>query len=112
MKKIIVTTIILITTWAAIPWSYLASRLSMQDSETISSVSISTDESSSIISLILALNAWSHTQREKYKFIEDMKTILDGRVRRIGTTEPSLNTALLWWWDSYYSTDPYSEQPR
>lgn len=25
--------------------------------------------------------------------IEDMKTILDGRVRRIGTTEPTLNTA-------------------
>lgn len=29
----------------------------------------------------------------RLQVIEDMKTILDGRVRRVGTTEPTLNTA-------------------
>lgn len=34
------------------------------------------------------------TPERKTQIIEDMKTILDGRVRRVGTTEPTLNTAL------------------
>lgn len=33
------------------------------------------------------------TPERKTQIIEDMKTILDGRVRRVGTTEPTLNTA-------------------
>lgn len=33
------------------------------------------------------------TPERKTQILEDMKTILDGRVRRIGTTEPTLNTA-------------------
>lgn len=33
------------------------------------------------------------TTTRKNQILEDMKTILDSRVRRIGTTEPTLNTA-------------------
>lgn len=33
------------------------------------------------------------TAERRTQVLEDMKTILDGRVRRVGTTEPTLNTA-------------------
>ena len=33
------------------------------------------------------------TTERRTQILEDMKTILDGRVRRIGTTEPTLNNA-------------------
>ncbi len=92
MKKIIITLFILITTWAAIPWSYFGLP--------------ALDARLGDYKLGLDLHGWVEldylvdfsttpdlTPERKIQIIEDMKTILDGRVRRIGTTEPSLNTA-------------------
>jgi protein-export membrane protein SecD len=92
MKKIIVTLLILITAWAAIPWSSIGLP--------------AVDAGLWDYKLGLDLHGWVEldylvdfnstpdiTPERKIQIIEDMKTILDGRVRRIGTTEPSLNTA-------------------
>lgn len=92
MKKIIITLIVLMTTWAAIPWSYFG----------LSALDGGLED----YKLGLDLQGWVEldylvdfsttpdlTPERKIQILEDMKTILDGRVRRIGTTEPSLNTA-------------------
>ncbi len=92
MKKIFVTFLILVTSWAAIPWSYF--WLPALDAKLWE------------YKLGLDLHGWVEldylvdftstpdlTPERKIQILEDMKTILDGRVRRIGTTEPSLNTA-------------------
>jgi protein-export membrane protein SecD len=92
MKNIFVTLLVLITSWAAVPWSYFGLP--------------SLDAKLWDYKLGLDLHGWVEldylvdfsstpdlTPERKIQIIEDMKTILDGRVRRIGTTEPTLNTA-------------------
>lgn len=92
MKKILVTLFVLIASWAAIPWSYFGLP--------------ALDRKLWEYKLWLDLHGWVEldylvdftstpdlTPERKIQVLEDMKTILDGRVRRIGTTEPSLNTA-------------------
>ena len=92
MKNILVTLLVLVASWAAVPWSYFG--LPALDAKLWD------------YKLGLDLHGWVEldylvdfsstpdlTPERKIQIIEDMKTILDGRVRRIGTTEPSLNTA-------------------
>lgn len=92
MKKIIVTLVILITTWAAIPWSSIG--LPAVDAK-LWDYKLGLDLHGWVeLDYLVDFNSTPDiTPERKIQIIEDMKTILDGRVRRIGTTEPSLNTA-------------------
>ncbi len=92
MKKVLITLVILIFTWAAIPWSSIG--LPLLDSK-LGGYKLGLDLHGGveIDYLVDFSNTPDLTPERKTQIIEDMKTILDGRVRRVGTTEPTLNTA-------------------
>ncbi len=92
MKKVLITLVILIFTWAAIPWSSIG--LPLLDSK-LGEYKLGLDLHGGveIDYLVDFSNTPDLTPERKTQIIEDMKTILDSRVRRVGTTEPTLNTA-------------------
>jgi|GEM_PF-1196532 len=92
MKKIIITLLLLVAFWAAVPWSQVG--LPILDSK-LSDYKLGLDLHGGVELdyLVDFSNTPDITVERKTQIIEDMKTILDGRVRRIGTTEPTLNTA-------------------
>lgn len=90
MKKIILFVVVLVSFWVAIPWASLG--LPALDRK-LGDYKLGLDlhggvELDYLVDFPADMDATRRTQ-----VIEDMKTILDGRVRRIGTTEPTLNTA-------------------
>lgn len=90
MKKIILFVVVLVSFWVAIPWTSLG--LPSLDRK-VGDYKLGLDlhggvELDYLVDFPADMDATRRTQ-----VIEDMKTILDGRVRRIGTTEPTLNTA-------------------
>ena len=90
MKKIILFAVVLVSFWVAIPWTSLG--LPALDRK-VGDYKLGLDlhggvELDYLVDFPADMDATRRTQ-----VIEDMKTILDGRVRRIGTTEPTLNTA-------------------
>lgn len=92
MKKILITLVILIAAWAAIPWSSV--WLPLLDSKLWDyKLGLDLHGGVEIDYLVDFSNTPDLTPERKTQIIEDMKTILDGRVRRVGTTEPTLNTA-------------------
>ena len=93
MKKILVILVIAISFWAVIPWSYLG--LSVVESP-LSDYKLGLDLHGGVeLDYLVDFSSTPDiTPERRIQILEDMKTILDGRVRRIGTTEPTLNTAL------------------
>lgn len=90
MKKIILFAVVVVSFWVAIPWTSLG--LPALDRK-VGDYKLGLDlhggvELDYLVDFPADMDATRRTQ-----VIEDMKTILDGRVRRIGTTEPTLNTA-------------------
>lgn len=92
MKKTLVILCVLVASWAAIPWSYFG--LPFLDGK-LWGYKLGLDLHGWVeLDYLVDFNSMSDlTPERKIQVLEDMKTILDGRVRRIGTTEPSLNTA-------------------
>jgi preprotein translocase subunit SecD len=93
MKKILVILVIAISFWAVIPWSYLG--LSVIEGP-LSDYKLGLDLHGGVeLDYLVDFSSTPDiTPERRIQILEDMKTILDGRVRRIGTTEPTLNTAL------------------
>ena len=92
MKKIIITLVVLISFWAAVPWSDIG--LPLLDSKLWEyKLGLDLHGGVELDYLVDFSTTPDITPERKTQIIEDMKTILDGRVRRIGTTEPTLNTA-------------------
>jgi len=90
MKKVLLFLLVVGSIWAAMPWSLVG--LPQLDKQ-IGTYKLGLDlhggvELDYLVDFPADMEATRRTQ-----VIEDMKTILDGRVRRIGTTEPTLNTA-------------------
>jgi len=90
MKKYFLILLVVLSTWVAVPWSTIG--LPQLDVK-IGDYKLGLDlhggvELDYLVDFPSDMDATRRTQ-----VIEDMKTILDGRVRRIGTTEPTLNTA-------------------
>lgn len=93
MKKILVSLLIIVAAWAAIPWSSVG--LPQLDAN-LGDYKLGLDLHGGVELdyLVDFSNTPDLTSERKTQILEDMKTILDGRVRRIGTTEPTLNTAM------------------
>lgn len=92
MKKIILPLIVLGSIWAAIPWT----SIWLEKIDTyLDDYKLGLDLHGGIELdyLVDFSNTQNLTPERKTQILEDMKTILDGRVRRVGTTEPTLNTA-------------------
>ncbi len=92
MKKIILPLIIVASLWAAIPWT----NVGFEKLDTyLDDYKLGLDLHGGVELdyLVDFSNTPGLTPERKTQILEDMKTILDGRVRRIGTTEPTLNTA-------------------
>lgn len=90
MKKYFLLLLTLLSIWIAVPWT--SAGLPQLDAK-IGQYKLGLDlhggvELDYLVDFPAEMDAARRTQ-----VIEDMKTILDGRVRRIGTTEPTLNTA-------------------
>jgi preprotein translocase subunit SecD len=90
MKKYFLILLTLLSIWVATPWSLVGLP---QLDEKLGEYKLGLDlhggvELDYLVDFPADLDAARRVQ-----VIEDMKTILDGRVRRIGTTEPTLNTA-------------------
>jgi protein-export membrane protein SecD len=92
MKKILITIILVISFWAAVPWSSIGLP---QVNWKLSEYKLGLDLHGGVeLDYLVDFSSMPElTTERKTQIIEDMKTILDGRVRRIGTTEPTLNTA-------------------
>ena len=92
MKKIVLFLLIIASVWAAIPWSSL--NLPQVDQK-IEGYKFGLDLHGGVELdyLVDFSNTPDLTLERRNQILDDMKTILDGRVRRIGTTEPTLNTA-------------------
>ncbi len=92
MKKIILPLIVLGSIWAAIPWT----SIWLEKIDTyLDDYKLGLDLHGGVELdyLVDFSNTQNLTPERKTQILEDMKTILDGRVRRVGTTEPTLNTA-------------------
>ncbi len=90
MKKIGLFVIIIVAFWAAIPWKYVG--LEALDTY-LGDYKLGLDLHGGVEIDYLVDFPADMDQARRTQVIEDMKTILDGRVRRVGTTEPTLNTA-------------------
>ena len=90
MKKIILICLVILSFWIAIPWSTIG--LPALDAK-LPDYKLGLDLHGGVeLDYLVDFPADMDATR-RLQVIEDMKTILDGRVRRIGTTEPTLNTA-------------------
>lgn len=92
MKKIILTLIIVVSLWASIPWTSIGFE-KMDTYLEDYKLGLDLHGGVELDYLVDFSNTPDLTPERKTQILEDMKTILDGRVRRIGTTEPTLNTA-------------------
>ncbi len=93
MKKIILWIIVIASFLIAIPWSLLGFP---GIDEKIGEYKLGLDLHGGVeLDYLIDFSSIPDlTPERKTQIIEDMKTILDSRVRRVGTTEPNLNTAL------------------
>lgn len=93
MKKFLLFLVIIVSVWATVPWSSVG--LPALD-KWLGDYKLGLDLHGGVELdyLVDFTNTKDLTVERKNQILEDMKTILDGRVRRIGTTEPTLNTAL------------------
>lgn len=90
MKKIWLFLVIVLSIWAATPWSNIG--LPVLD-KYLGDYKLGLDLHGGVeLDYLVDFPEDMDTTR-RLQVIEDMKTILDGRVRRVGTTEPTLNTA-------------------
>lgn len=90
MKKFLLFLLVIVSIWAAMPWSLVG--LPQLDSK-IGAYKLGLDLHGGVELDYLVDFPVDMDATRRIQVIEDMKTILDGRVRRIGTTEPTLNTA-------------------
>lgn len=90
MKKIGLFLVIILSLWAAIPWSKV--WLPVLDTY-LGDYKLGLDLHGGVELDYLVDFPDDMTTERRTQVLEDMKTILDGRVRRVGTTEPTLNTA-------------------
>lgn len=90
MKKYFLFLLVLVSIWAATPWSLVG--LPQLDAK-IGDYKLGLDLHGGVELDYLVDFPTNMDATRRVQVIEDMKTILDGRVRRIGTTEPTLNTA-------------------
>lgn len=93
MKKIFLFLLIIVSIWASVPWSNVG--IPALD-KWLGDYKLGLDLHGGVELdyLVDFSNTADLTTVRKNQILEDMKTILDGRVRRIGTTEPTLNTAI------------------
>jgi protein-export membrane protein SecD len=90
MKKIGLFIMVWIAFWGAIPWKYIwLEKLDYY----LGDYKLGLDLHGGIELDYLVDFPTDMDQSRRSQAIEDMKTILDWRVRRVGTTEPILNTA-------------------
>ena len=92
MKKIILALIIVVSLWASIPWTSIGFE-KMDTYLEDYKLGLDLHGGVELDYLVDFSNTPDLTPERRTQILEDMKTILDGRVRRIGTTEPTLNTA-------------------
>ncbi len=92
MKKIILALIIIVSLWASIPWTSIGYE-KMDTYLDDYKLGLDLHGGVELDYLVDFSNTPDLTPVRKTQILEDMKTILDSRVRRIGTTEPTLNTA-------------------
>ncbi len=90
MKKYFLFILVILSIWAATPWSLVG--LPQLDRK-IGDYKLGLDLHGGVELDYLVDFPADMIASRRVQVIEDMKTILDGRVRRIGTTEPTLNTA-------------------
>lgn len=90
MKKYFLFLLVILSIWVATPWSLVG--LPQLDRK-IGDYKLGLDLHGGIELDYLVDFPADMIASRRVQVIEDMKTILDGRVRRIGTTEPTLNTA-------------------
>ncbi|MEI6711022.1 MAG: hypothetical protein WCK88_01960 [bacterium] len=90
MKKYFLFLLVIVSIWAATPWSLVG--LPRLDAK-IGDYKLGLDLHGGVELDYLVDFPTDMDAIRRVQVIEDMKTILDGRVRRIGTTEPTLNTA-------------------
>lgn len=90
MKKILLFLLVLGALWFAVPWSKIGLP---QIHAPVEDYKLGLDLHGGVELDYLVDFPADMDEIRRTQVIEDMKTILDGRVRRIGTTEPTLNTA-------------------
>lgn len=92
MKKYFLFIIFIVLFWASIPWSYFWLQM-LDEKLTDFKLWLDLHGGVELDYLVDFASIEDLTAERKAQIIEDMKTILDNRVRRVGTTEPTLNTA-------------------
>lgn len=92
MKKYFLLLVFVLFFWASIPWTSVG--LPLLDKK-LSDFKLGLDLHGGVeLDYLVDFSSIADiTDERKAQILEDMKTILDSRVRRVGTTEPTLNTA-------------------